>query len=311
MDNQQQPKVNVLLSTYNGEKFLTEQIDSILDQSDVLVQLFVRDDGSRDSTSAILKTYLNRPNIHINLEANVGWKKSFTHLLQNVSYEPTAYYAFADQDDVWQSDKLISAVQLLASHDHEPAVYHGNVAIVDGNMHFQQNRFGTDFQPNSHFPEAYFDGLGVGATMVFNAPMMKLIQTYQPKQATNHDALVMALGNMFGTVVFDSTAHILYRRHDGTATGFGAGTNAVKPTLMDRYRKYQRGPKQQFSIRAQELLAGYQELMNPQQLKLLTKIATYRNHFGERLYLLVSPRVVASGVRKTLQVKYRVLMGTL
>lgn len=311
MTNQTEPQVTVLLSTYNGAQFLAAQIDSILDQKGVVVQLVVRDDGSKDQTRALLETYAERENVTAQFGANEGWKKSFTDLLQTATVQPDTYYAFADQDDVWQPDKLARAASLLAPHVGVPAVYHGNVAIVDGQMQFLQNRFSADFRPNTAFPQNYFDGLGVGATMVFNANMLALAQQYRPQQATNHDALVMALGNLFGRVVYDPEAHILYRRHAGTATGFGAGTNAAKPSLMDRYRKYQRGPKQQFSIRAAALIAGYQPQMTPAQYAVLRRVAQYRHHFGQRLALLVSPRIKATGLRKTLQVKYRVLMGTL
>lgn len=311
MPNQNRPQVKVLLSTYNGAKYLSQQVQSILQQTGVDIQLFIRDDGSKDQTRELLTQLATAANVQVSFGANVGWKKSFTHLLEQAPLQPDAYYAFADQDDVWQPDKMSRAVSLLAKHADKPTVYHSNVAIVDGKMQFQQNRFSDQFKPNQHFPESFFDGLGVGATMVFNAAMLALVQEYTPKVATNHDALVMALGNMVGQVIYDPTAHILYRRHDGTATGFGAGTNAVKPTLMDRYRKYQRGPKQQFSIRAAALVAGYGKHLTSQQRALLTKVATYRSHFGLRLALLFSPKIVATGMRKTLQVKYRILMGTL
>jgi rhamnosyltransferase len=311
MSKQVAPQVSVLLSTYNGEKYLAEQINSILEQKGARVQLYIRDDGSTDRTRAILESFEQINQVHLSFQSNVGWKRSFTELLQTTPDEPNTYYAFADQDDIWQPDKLIQAVNQLMPYASQPTVYHSNVAIVDGNMHFIQNRFDEAFMPNQQLPQAYFDGLGVGATMVFNEKMLRLIQQYVPQQATNHDALVMALGNMLGKVIYDPTAHILYRRHDGTATGFGAGTNAAKPSLLDRYRKYQRGPKQQFSIRAQELLAGYQDQLSADEVRLLTKVADYRHSLADRLYLLFSPNIKASGMRKTLQIKYRAFMGTL
>jgi hypothetical protein len=147
--------------------------------------------------------------------------------------------------------------------------------------------------------------------MVFNATMLRLIQQYRPVEPTNHDALVMALGNLFGTVVYDPEAHISYRRHAGTATGFGQDASAIKPTLMDRYRRYQKGPKHQFSVRAAAILAGWQAQLSPAQANILTKIATYQGRVGVKLGLLFDPRFRATGARKTLQVKYRVLMNTL
>lgn len=310
MANEHHQPVIVMLSTYNGERYLKQQLASILAQSGVELSLYIRDDGSTDRTPQILSEYSQQANVFVQNGQNEGWKRSFTDLMHSVPEVKGAYYAFADQDDVWKPEKMQVAVQQLADFT-QPAVYHSNVAIVDGNMHFLKNRFDDDFQPNSNFPASFLDGLGVGATMVFNAEMLSLIQRYQPQTPTNHDAFVMALANMLGQVVYDPTPHILYRRHGGTATGFGAGTDAAKPTLIDRYRRYKKGPKQQFSIRAAELLAGYAALLTPTQVQLLTQIATYRTRFGSKVALLFSPRIRATGVRKSLQIKYRVLMNTL
>lgn len=306
----EKPTVVVLLSTYNGAKFVVEQVKSILAQSGVNVLLRIRDDGSKDDTLSLLSPFAQQENVTIVQGKNVGWKKSFTHLMVTAPLIENAYYAFSDQDDLWHEEKLITAVEMLAKQSG-PTVYHGNVAIMDGDLNFLGNRFGTDFHPTAHFPESFLDGFGVGATMVFNAEILALVQQYEPKQATNHDALVMALGNMFGTVVYDSDAHISYRRHAGTATGFGGDASAIKPTLLDRYRRYQRGPKHQFSIRAQELLTGYETQMSSAQRKVLMDIATYQTNFAAKLRLILDPRFKATGTRKTLQIKYRVLCNTL
>ncbi|MFD1483998.1 glycosyltransferase [Lacticaseibacillus baoqingensis] len=304
------PLVTVLLSTYNGAQYLAAQVDSILAQQGVQVQLRIRDDGSADETAQLLHAYAQHENVTVAYGQNEGWKASFTDLMHAAPVIPDSFYAFADQDDVWHPDKLAAAVAKLADQT-TPMVYHGNVAIMDGDMQFLGNRFAADFDPNQHFPESFLDGWGVGATMVFNATMLRLIQKYHPTQATNHDALVMALGNLLGTVVYDPKAHISYRRHAGTATGFGQNASAIKPTLMDRYRRYSKGPKHQFSVRAAALLAGWQSQLAPEQIQVLTAVASYRQHFGAKLRLLFDPRFRASGARKTLQVKYRVLMNTL
>ena len=100
------------MSTYNGEKYLREQIDSILKQTQVDAQLIVRDDGSSDGTVRILEEYSrNYPNVSFYQGTNVGVGKSFLELLKNA---PQAdYYSFADQDDVWLEDKLNHAVSII------------------------------------------------------------------------------------------------------------------------------------------------------------------------------------------------------
>ena len=92
-------KVNVLLSAYNGEKYIREQIESILEQSYKNIEIYVRDDGSKDGTLTILKEYEERGLIHLEAGKNVGFVKSFEWLIANGG--EADYYAFSDQDDFW------------------------------------------------------------------------------------------------------------------------------------------------------------------------------------------------------------------
>lgn len=106
------PTVSVLMSTYNGAKYIREQIDSILNQKDVNVELLIRDDGSSDNTAEICKEYQKKnTNIRFYQGENIGVGKSFMELLKKA---PEAdYYSFSDQDDVWLEDKLSRAVKMI------------------------------------------------------------------------------------------------------------------------------------------------------------------------------------------------------
>ena len=124
-------KVQVLLSTYNGEKYLKEQLDSIIAQKGVDVHILARDDGSKDDTIKILEGY---ENIDIIKGSNIGVCKSFFELI-NKSGEYD-YYSFADQDDVWDCDKLVIAINKLEKCNSKPAVYASNTRLVDANLTF-------------------------------------------------------------------------------------------------------------------------------------------------------------------------------
>ena len=106
------PIVTVVMSTYNGEKYISEQIDSILKQNCVRVKLYIRDDGSKDNTRQMIEEYAKRyDNIYYEFGENVGFSKSFLYALKNA---PDAqYYAFSDQDDVWSEDKIITTIALI------------------------------------------------------------------------------------------------------------------------------------------------------------------------------------------------------
>lgn len=100
--------VQVVMSTYNGEKYLKEQIDSILSQEGVDVRLYIRDDGSSDRTTDILASYQEHKNVKIEKGNNLGFAKSFLTALDEC--DEADYYAFSDQDDVWEKDKLSTAI---------------------------------------------------------------------------------------------------------------------------------------------------------------------------------------------------------
>ena len=103
-------EVAVLMSTYNGEKYLREQVKSIFQQEQVKVSLYVRDDGSTDNTIKIINELQKEyDNIFLIKGENIGWRRSFRYLIDNVptKYE---YYAFSDQDDFWLKRKLIRAI---------------------------------------------------------------------------------------------------------------------------------------------------------------------------------------------------------
>ena len=101
--------VQVVWSTYNGGKYLERQLDSIFDQKEVKVKFLVSDDGSTDNTRKILEKYKKKFSLTIILGSNLGFARSFWRLVQKANNAD--YYAFCDQDDIWENDKLISAVK--------------------------------------------------------------------------------------------------------------------------------------------------------------------------------------------------------
>lgn len=162
--------VVVLLSTYNGEKYLKEQIDSVLAQEGVKVHLVIRDDGSKDGTIQILKTYASEySNIELLIEDNCGAERSFNKLCFYTKENIQAnYYAFCDQDDVWESQKLYLAVEALKSYStHLPNLYFSNLKMVDTNLNYMRNMF-ADGEVDVSKRMALLQIFTYGCTCVFN-----------------------------------------------------------------------------------------------------------------------------------------------
>lgn len=216
------PKVAVLMSTYNGEKYIKEQLDSIFSQVDVLLDLYIRDDGSTDTTMDIIHSYIERGKTIINLTdgKRLGSGQSFMSLLYYVSKREYQYYAFADQDDIWLSEKLIKAISFI-ENDVSPVLYCSNQIIYENGV-----QKGLRF---SDTPDLSFEGhitmnLLSGCTMVFNGALAKYLTSGQfpPKDIIEHrlhDSWVFIICMLQGRVVYDSNSYILYRIHEKNVVG--------------------------------------------------------------------------------------------
>ena len=115
--NKKYPKVIVLMSTYNGEQYIKEQIESILNQTYSNMELYIRDDGSKDQTVAILKKYEQDGKLHFSQGKNMGFINSFFEVMRTSG--EADYYAWCDQDDVWLPEKIERAVKELQKDKFE------------------------------------------------------------------------------------------------------------------------------------------------------------------------------------------------
>lgn len=304
------PKVAILLSTYNGEKYLRAQLNTILSQEDVDITVFVRDDGSQDGTVNILQEFEQNRGVNVDYASNVGWRRSFMDLICKVS-EGFDFYAFADQDDEWEADKLKRATKKMEETDS--VVYFSNLNLFDTDMNFVGTQFSDDYRPLEKFETAFFEGVGTGATLAFDQRLLKKIKEYRPNQLLAHDAYVVALARLLypNQVFYDKVSKIRYRRHDNNATGFSGEFKPGKVSLAQRYKRYKKNNFKPFSNRAAALIAGYSNQMSDVHYRYLSLIASANDNLSSRLRILFSPKFSTRGVRKTLQIKFRAIARSL
>ena len=230
-------KVCVLMSTYNGEKYLREQIDSILAQKDVEIDLFVRDDGSTDDTINILEEYSQKGLLKYKKGKNLRPAKSFMELVyENDGYE---YYAFADQDDYWKDKKIYSAVEKLKEYS-TMALYISAVEVVDKDLNFISK---SANDAKFTLAESFIQSPAIGCTMVFNSKMRDEIVKYDISnlEIGLHDSWIyrvnLAIG---GILIYDTEPYIKYRQHENNVIGakktktITSGLNE----LLKKRRKY-------------------------------------------------------------------------
>lgn len=206
--------VQILMSTYNGEKYVEEQIESILNQTYPHIKLLIRDDGSKDSTIEILSKYEKKnPNkIKVILGTNIGVTKSFYELL-NISDKNCSFYAFADQDDVWNKEKIKVAISYLKDNN-KPQLYFSNLEIVNKDLKKIRN---LNINPNFSKKNSIVQNKITGCSMVFNKVFLELL-LYTEKNYLDkvifHDFWAYMVASYFGIIKYDSTAQIKYRRHE-------------------------------------------------------------------------------------------------
>ena len=226
-------KVCVLLSTYNGEKYIKEQLESLYSQEGVSLSLLVRDDGSVDSTCAVLDAEQAAGRLVWYTGKNLKPAFSFWNLLQKAPDAP--FYAFCDQDDVWDNDKLKVAVDKLASAGDAPALYFCQTRLVDASLNEIES---VKISPLLTYDEALIYHFVTGCTMVINSAMREILLRYTPEFIRMHDIWIYNVAQAVGAkVFFDSIPHISYRQHGGNVIGQANSFKTVWKARVARMNK--------------------------------------------------------------------------
>lgn len=212
-----QPKVAILLSTYNGEKYLKEQLESILKQTYTNIKILVRDDGSIDKTKEILKEYEAQDKIQIIEGENIGFSNSFFELLK---VSPKAdYYAFADQDDIWEENKIERAVQVLEKKkrsSYHPILYYSSYDFYNENMEFIKH---PQKRNKISFENALFECVNAGMASLINEQARQRIVKYPQKQISlGHDWWAYLICATYGEVIYDDIAMVKHRMHQNNTS---------------------------------------------------------------------------------------------
>jgi len=270
------PKVAVLMCTMQGQHFLAEQLNSIATQSHPRWAIWASDDGSDDHTHAILEYYQSHwgeDRISIHAGPAVGSTANFLSLTCRADIDAD-YFAYADQDDVWESDKLERAVNWLKTvPDDVPALYGSRTLLVDArNQHIGYSPL---FEKAPDFRNALVQSIAGGNTMVFNRAARDLLRRAgEDVEAVTHDwwayMLVTGCG---GQVHYDPYPTVRYRQHG--ANQFGANADPVaqfkraRLLLQGRFRGWVDA-----NLRA---LEHVRHLMTPENQRVLEEFSRARS----------------------------------
>lgn len=213
-------KSAILMTTYNGEKFISEQLKSIQRQTETNWQLYIRDDGSTDNTVPLIKEIASndiRIKIISDENGNIGVKKGFMHLLCMVTAQ---FYFFADQDDIWFPEKMSVTIKSFKLHsERHPVLVHTNLTAVDEKLNILKKQV----YPTSK----RIDGLNVmlssnsvtGCTVAINNALKKKISNDPTELMIMHDWWIGLCAVTFGYVEYIPRPMILYRQHEDNQVG--------------------------------------------------------------------------------------------
>lgn len=243
-------KVNIFMSTYNGQQFLAEQIRSIQEQSYTDWTLFIRDDGSSDNTKEILKDFEHQDSrIHLidnDKSDNLGVIKSFHKL---VNHDRADYYFFSDQDDVWLPNKLELSLKEAQNYPADlPLMVYMDLKVVNQDLEIMTESMvkSQSHHANTELVQELTENTVTGGVAMINHALAEMWQ--ETDDILMHDWYLALLASAFGNLVFIDQPGELYRQHSDNVLG--------ARTLSKRFKKW---------IRPHILFAVYWDLIKNSQ----------------------------------------------
>lgn len=276
----QEPLVTILIATYNGELYLSEQLDSIFQQTHKNWTIVASDDDSSDLTISILKQY----KIKIYKGPRQGAAANFLSLVTKIGFN-SDYYAFADQDDVWKPNKLARALAWLKIFPQErPALYCGRTQLVDKKL--QNLGHSPLFKKNPSFKNALTQSIGGGNTMVFNKAAFALLrQTKNYCHVVAHDWWAyLLISGAGGEVYYDPEPYLFYRQHFSNVTG----SNSDVQARFYRMLMFLKGRIKSWINSNTSHLLALAHLLTPENNEVLEQfLNARRSWFGLRLIKII------------------------
>lgn len=229
------------MATYNGEKFLAQQIESIQKQTFKEWNLLIRDDGSSDKTCDIIRNFTAKDSrirfINENEHHNLGVIKSFFTL---VNYEVADFYFFSDQDDVWLPEKLSVSLE-AAKHKASdvPLLVYTDLKVVNQELNILQDSMirAQSHHANTTLLPELTENTVTGGTMMINHALAE--KWFTPNDILMHDWFLALLAASLGEIIYLDLPTQLYRQHDNNVLG--------ARTMDKRFKILREGPKSIFT----------------------------------------------------------------
>lgn len=273
-------KIAVLMSTYNGEKFIDEQLQSVAMQTVINnITLYIRDDGSSDQTLQIIDKWRDKINIILFAKKNIGPAHSFWDLLKNSEIHAD-YYAFCDQDDVWDKDKIEKQITTLDENTHMSCC---NYRLIDAKDKIIDARTNA-FSPSLTIQDVIVTGASQGCSMVFDDQFRKKVLSLQISCIPMHDFILELCAIAFKCVSWIQDPLFSYRTHSNNVV-FQQNRN-----LTYYFKKYKKmhATRNEDSIElvSRELLNNCGDYIEDQDKIFLIALSDYRKSVSNKFKII-------------------------
>lgn len=274
--------LDIILSVYNGEKYLSELLTSLVNQTSSSFKLLVRDDGSYDESIEIVDGFKDKLDIvFVNGSVeNLGVVKSFSYLLEQSNAD---LIMFADQDDVWLPEKIENAVKSLKNFDTDlPLMGYSDLKVTDEKLNITSDSFVSDKGFDSlgcSFASLLLENRFTGCTLIINNAMKELVLPI-PASARMHDWWIALCAYSMGVAVRIPETDILYRQHASNIVGSNG------PTVIKRMRNFRELMGANYT-QAEVFLNRYRDILDGSCIEVVENFLKMKNAgFIKRNYII-------------------------
>ena len=303
-------KIAILLAVYNGEKYLENQLDSIVNQSFTNWKLYIRDDGSSDKSVQLIKEYISRYPSKIQLitdnQQNLGSCNNFFRLLQSV--ENSEFYMFADQDDVWNKNKIeVSLNSILKIEISEkfkkPILLHTDLEVVDTNLNQISSSFWKyqqmDVKNTNSYNNLLIQNIVTGCTVIFNHKLKEKMR-FLPDNVFVHDWWIALVASVFGRIDFIEDKTLKYRQHINNVEGAKKSGNIHFVKRLLKLNEVENGLKKSV-FQAKVFLEMYKDKMTSEQIECFTDFSNlFTFNYLKRRQILLKYRILKSNFKRNI-----------
>lgn len=272
------PPVSVAMATYNGAKYLEEQLDSILSQTLAPAEIMVCDDLSGDGTRAILERYQSKGWLRFSVnDTRLGYLGNFKKAVSLT--HPGHYISLSDQDDCWLPRKIEASMKVMLGIEDgtRPAMVYSDLILVDEDKRLLNTSFRNELGQDGYrhcLDTLLFGGFVNGCTMLMNPLMRSYFATIPDRKLMTHDTWIALIAYTFGQVGPVPGAQIEYRRHSSNATDL---LGLKKKTRLERIGSEVISAFQKTELFEKELLCAenfytaFSEKLDKDQQKLIQR----------------------------------------